>query len=109
MKNKKIVSLILIILAIILVLSLWRLPIFLIIGLLILAFLKHKFSPIKKELTMFIVSAFVGSIGESLVMIGGPWSYASNQILNFPIWLPFLWGLAGIIGITIYQSITDKK
>jgi len=107
MKNKKIISLITIIIAVLLVLNLWQLPFLLILNLILLAFLKHKFSPIKKELLMFIISAFVGSIGESLIMIGGPWSYASRQIFNFPIWLPFLWGLAGITGITIYQSITE--
>ncbi len=57
---------------------------------------------------MFTISALIGSLGESLIMLGGPWSYSNAHILNFPIWLPFLWGLAGITGITIYESVSKK-
>lgn len=109
MLNKKILtSIIVICSAIVLVLTLWQIPIFLITGILIVALLKHKYSPIKKELLMFVISATIGSLGESLIMLSGSWSYASTQIFNFPVWLPFLWGLAGITGITIYESILVK-
>jgi len=110
MNNKKILTSTLVIgSSILLVLTLWQLPILLIIGLFITAFLKHRFCPIKKEFIMYVVSAIIGSLSESLIMITGPWSYASVQIFNFPVWLPFLWGLAGITVITIHEGIIRKN
>lgn len=73
-----------------------------------LAIIKNRLVPIKKELTMFIVGGIIGTSAESLVMFGGPWSYAAPELINFPIWLPFLWGLAGVTGITLHQSISES-
>lgn len=56
----------------------------------------------------FVISALLGTIAESTVMLSGPWSYTNVGILNFPVWLPFLWGLAGTVGITLYQGITKS-
>lgn len=108
MNIKKIrIALTTILLAIVVVYSLWRYPPLLIIAILLIAYFKHVFAPLKKELIMFLVSAIVGAGGESIIMFGGPWSYATPTIVNFPIWLPFLWGLAGITGISLYQGITE--
>lgn len=88
---------------------LWKLPLFLIIVLILLALLKHKLSLIKKELILYILSGIIATITESLIMSSGAWFYQSPQIVNFPIWLPFLWGLAGTTGITLYEGLIGKK
>jgi hypothetical protein len=108
LQPKKCISMLLIVLiAIIAVYSLWKYPILLICVLIVMALFKHRIFPLKREYIMYVISAAVGSISESIIMFGGPWSYAQATIVNFPIWLPFLWGLAGITGISLYQSISE--
>lgn len=104
-KQKILYSILLTIIAIILVVVFWRNTNLLIAALILLAIFKHQLIPIKMELLWFVISAFMGSVSESLVMLSGPWSYTNVNILNFPLWLPFLWGLAGITGVTLYQGL----
>ena len=41
--------------------------------------------------------AFIfGPLSEALVIHFGAWSYAEPHIFNFPMWLPFVWGNAGL-------------
>ena len=104
-KRKILYSILLIILAIIVVVVFWKNTPLLIASLILLAIFKHRLIPIKIEFLWFVISAFVGTGTESLVMLSGPWSYTNTNILNFPLWLPFLWGLAGITGVTLYQGL----
>lgn len=87
---------------------LWENTFFLSIALIILAFLKHKLSPLKREFIWFILIGFLGSSAESIVIFNGAWSYAQPQLINVPVWLPLLWGLAGTIGVTLYQGINES-
>lgn len=104
-KRTALYSLFFIILAIIVVVLFWRNTPLLIASLILLAIFKHRIIPLKIEFLWFVISAFVGTGTESLVMLSGPWSYTNITILNFPLWLPFLWGLAGITGVTLYQGL----
>lgn len=106
-KRKTFYSILFIILAIIVVVVFWKNTPLLIASIMLLAIFKHRLIPIKIELLWFVISAFVGAGAESLVMLSGPWSYTNINILNFPLWLPFLWGLAGITGVTLYQGLTQ--
>lgn len=101
------VSILVIFLAILAVYFFWKLPLVLILVIILISLLKKRFAPIKKEALMFIIIAVIGAGAESVIMLGGSWSYATKSIINFPIWLPFLWGLAGITGITLYQGISE--
>src|SRR3990167_1414390 len=85
------------VLAIICVALFWKYALFLILLLGGLAYLKNLMLPIKKAWIWFIIIGLIGAFGESLIMLGGAWSYSETQILNFPLWLPFLWGLAGAV------------
>lgn len=91
--------------AILLIIFFWQKPALLVSFLIILALLKHFFIPVKKELTFFVLFGLLGSLGESVIMQTGAWEYASTQVLNFPIWLPFLWGIAGTTGIAMYEAV----
>src|SRR3989338_7076974 len=95
-KRKLLVSVSTILLAILVVFLFWKSPYVLILSLVTLALIKGRLSPIKKEVLMFVIGGIVGTGAESIVMFGGPWVYATQSLINFPIWLPFLWGLAGI-------------
>jgi hypothetical protein len=98
-----------IIAAIILVSLLWRTPIFLIFCLIIVTLLKRIFAPVPHEFAMFSIVGILGPVTESLIMLSGVWSYARPHIFNFPIWLPFLWGLAGTLFVTIYHALPHRS
>jgi len=86
----------------------WKKTVFLFALLVIISFLKHRVIPIKRESDIFVISGLIGSLGESFIITGGAWSYANYQLLNFPIWLPLLWGIAGITGISMYEGLLEK-
>ena len=89
------------------VFALWKSIFLLSSALVVLALLKHKVYPLKRELVWFIIIGILGSSAESIVIFSGAWSYAQAQLINVPIWLPLLWGLAGTIGVTLYQGINE--
>lgn len=46
------------------------------------------------DVVAFITAAVLGPLGESIAIHYGAWTY-SKSMLIIPIWLPFLWGIAG--------------
>jgi hypothetical protein len=97
--------LLMVILAIIFVSFLWKYSLLLSLVLLMTAVIKSKILPIKKQLVWYVISGFMGTGAESLIMRSGPWFYNRPEIFNFPVWLFFLWGLAGVLGISLYKEI----
>jgi hypothetical protein len=89
----------------------WRQPVGLSLILIFLGWLKHKILPIKREGLWFLIVGILGTTTESLMMwLGnGPWGYAQQTVFNFPLWLVPLWGLAGILLITLYEGLFKKK
>ncbi len=63
---------------------------------------------VKKELIGYIIASIIGSAGESFAILNNAWHYTNPEILNIPAWLPFLWGLVGITGITFYKGLTEE-
>lgn len=107
--RKLVYSVFVVILAIVIVRLFWRNSALLGILLTALGFIKHKIMPIKSEFLWFVLSGIIGTAGESLIMLSGSWSYTAVNVFNFPLWLPFLWGVAGITGISLYQGLTNSK
>jgi len=50
----------------------------------------------KKEVLMFILFAIGGAVAEIIAMLSGAWVYTNPNLFSIPIWLPVLWGIAGI-------------
>ena len=73
-----------------------------------LAIVKRRVYPVKKELIGYIIASIIGSAGESFAILNNAWHYTKPEILNIPAWLPFLWGLVGITGITFYKGLTEE-
>ncbi len=109
MNTKKIIfSLGYIALGILAVSFLWRSAFLLSFVLVVMAFIRHRVFPIKREFLWLVFVGILGATGEGLIMLSGAWSYAEPQIFNMPLWLPFLWGLTGPTAVTLYQGLTDK-
>lgn len=78
--------------------------------LILLAYIKYKMYPIKKELLWYCSICFGGAIVEIiLVNIGHGWSYTNPQYLGIPVWIPLFWGLVGTTIIVLYEGITNRQ
>ncbi len=61
------------------------------------------FPEYRKNDLFFYATVFVlGPLAESLVISFGGWFYATPQLLGFPLWLPFVWGNAGLFIKRLY-------
>jgi len=108
MNLKKIIfSLIISVMIIASVCLFWKNTLIVSFSLLLIAILKHKFFPIKKELLWFIIAAIVGSMAENIMIFSSAWYYTKPQIGNIPYWLPFLWGSSGTMLVTFYEGIIE--
>lgn len=78
--------------------------------LILIAFIKHKIHPIKKELLLF-VSIFIGGPIMEIVLVNfsKAWSYSNSQFFGIPIWIAPYWGLMGTTIIAIYEELTKTK
>jgi glucan phosphoethanolaminetransferase (alkaline phosphatase superfamily) len=109
MDKKSILALAVIGISVILVLVLYAFPTLLIIFLLLLAYTKNHFSPIKKEFVLFFLIVISSAVVEIiLVNMTHSWSYTNSQLFGIPFWPPIFWGLLGTSLITFYEGISKN-
>lgn len=109
MNKKIIVSTGLLFLSLLGELLLWKYVVVFSILLIVLAYIKHKIYPFKKELLWFVLISVCGAIAEIvLVNFGHGWSYSNPNFFGIPIWIPFFWGLVGTTTIVLYDGLIDK-
>lgn len=90
-----------------LLLSNW--VIFFSVLLILLAYLKHKLFPIKKELIWYLLISVGGAIVEViLVNLGDGWRYSNPDIYGIPVWIPLFWGLIGTTSVVLYDGLVNK-
>lgn len=63
--------------------------------------------PIKKRIIVFLMYGFLGAFAENVAIFSGVWHYSKPELMNIPLWLIPLWGLAGIVGVSFYQGLTE--
>ena len=95
-------------LCIVLASLLWSSPVilsgcFLLIGVLML-YRWHS----KTDLLFFSVAFLVGPLGEAIAVRSGAWTY-SKPIFLIPLWLPLLWGIAGLFIKKLCESLTTTE
>ena len=59
---------------------------------------------------LFVLCAIAGVLGpaaEALGVRGGAWHYTAPDFLGIPLWLPFAWGLIGILNGAIAATVAD--
>lgn len=75
----------------------WRSQEILLAILLALAFLMVLSSRSRKlEAALFIAIALIGAVAEIICISAGAWSYSLPFGAGVPLWLPALWGMAGL-------------
>lgn len=87
----------------------WNYSFLLSVFLLILAYIKHRIIPIKKELEWFLLVSIGATLVEiMLVNVGHAWKYAVSHIYGVPLWMILFWGLTATTIISLYQGLIDK-
>ncbi len=79
-------------------------------ALILLAIIKHKIYPIKKELLWYLLVGFGGAFAEIiLVNSGSTWQYLTEHFFGIPIWIPFFWGVLGTTIIVLHEGFNKKE
>lgn len=56
--------------------------------------------------TVFVVVGLAGAAAEAVAINHGAWTYANPQFLGVPVWLPLLWGIAGVTVVRIERKLS---
>ena len=75
---------------------LWRYPLALIALLLITAVAILRIRPTATRVVVYATAFVFGPAAEALSITTGAWAYDSPNFLGVPVWLPFVWGNAGL-------------
>lgn len=76
--------------------ALWRYPVALVALLLVAAAAIVTIRPNATSVVVYATAFFFGPAAEALSITTGAWSYHSDNLLGVPVWLPFVWGNAGL-------------
>jgi hypothetical protein len=59
---------------------------------------------------VFVIAAILGSIGEYLTTSHGVWTYASQQYLGLPFFIPIMWGICAVFFVSLanYLNATEE-
>ena len=87
---------------------LWRQPIVLAVIYIVVSAGLLLWRHSKTDLVYYFVPFFLGPIGETFAIQGGAWTYANHELL-FPIWLPFVWGIAGLFMKNVSESLSGRQ
>lgn len=62
----------------------------------------------KEDIYLYIFVGIFGAIAETIAIAFGAWTYSLPNLGRIPLWLPLLWGIAGIfiskVALVIHES-----
>lgn len=50
----------------------------------------------KEDVVVYAIAGVSGAVGGAIAIVYGAWAYSIPMFFGIPVWLPFLWGLAGV-------------
>ena len=50
----------------------------------------------REDLLLFALCAVAGALAEAAAIAFGAWTYGFPNMIGIPLWLPLLWGVAGL-------------
>lgn len=83
----------------------WKNNFILFVTLSIIAVLMLSIERSRQEVKVFIYCAVLGAISECIAVSFGAWTYENPNLVNIPIWLPLLWGIASTYIIRVYKFL----
>jgi hypothetical protein len=75
---------------------LWRYPLALIVLLLVTAAAIFRIRPNATGVVVYATAFVFGPLAEAASITTGAWQYDSSNFHGIPVWLPFVWGNAGL-------------
>ena len=75
---------------------LWHVPLLLTLILLVESGIMILLYMDRSDIYLFVACGLCGAMAESIAVFFGAWDYSRIDIIGIPIWLPILWGVAGI-------------
>lgn len=57
------------------------------------------------EFRTFAFCSLAGAAAEMVAIHGGAWTYGAPDGMGIPIWLPVLWGIAGVFVVRVHEII----
>lgn len=87
---------------------LWRRPFVLVPLLALIAVAMVRIEKHKSAIYIYVVAFCAGPLSEALVIYFGAWAYAEPYILGVPLWLPFIWGNAGLFIHRLNQYVRSR-
>jgi hypothetical protein len=87
---------------------LWQYELLAAAGLLIVLYVFMQIREHRKHLPIFLYAALFGPISEIICIYAGAWSYTNAQFLVIPLWLPLVWGMAGVHMSEISERLNKK-
>jgi hypothetical protein len=75
---------------------LWRYPVALTALLVVTAVAIYTIRPNATSVVVYATAFVFGPTAEAVSITTGAWEYDSNNFLGIPVWLPFVWGNAGL-------------
>jgi uncharacterized membrane protein YoaT (DUF817 family) len=75
---------------------LWRYPLALIALLVVTAAAILRIRPNATSVVVYATAFVFGPLAEAVSITTGAWQYDSSNFLGIPVWLPFVWGNAGL-------------
>jgi hypothetical protein len=61
----------------------------------------------KMDFAYYFMAFFLGPIAEVAAVYFGAWKYNAVEHL-IPVWLPFLWGIAGLLLLKINETLNNR-
>jgi uncharacterized membrane protein YoaT (DUF817 family) len=104
MKKELVFELSIYVISLILVVALWSRPVILMIccGVISLTILLQWHT--NRDIFIYWVAFILGSIAELIAVYFGAWKYTKPSYL-IPLWLPFTWGIAGLLIKNISETL----
>ena len=95
-KRKAALNMVLAAATLLLTAALWRHPLALIALVVLTGAAIFALRPSRHAVAVYITAFVFGPIAEILAIGTGAWEYATPTVLGIPLWLPFVWGNAGL-------------
>ncbi|MBI2675547.1 MAG: DUF2878 family protein [Candidatus Aenigmarchaeota archaeon] len=86
---------------------LWQRPLALTAVLIVLSIAMLLIWRNREDLYLYVIVSIAGALAESFAIGFSVWSYSVPDFMGIPVWLPFLWGIAGLLIKRITLEIHD--
>lgn len=90
----------------------WETPVRLALFLVALSAALLSFWGSREDVYLYAISAACGALAEAFAIGFKAWAYPKPDMIGIPVWLPFVWGIAGVFikrtSLEIHDFLKDR-